>query len=649
MPHRFSASAFLALLLATTIFAGEPYASGHRGEVGALAVDQNGGDVYSAGRDGYVVRWNPETRGAAERYQIGQYPLTSIALRPGTKELAVVENDGLGLYRVSAWDFAEKKRLFTLRFRDAVAFAVYSERGSYLIVARNAFDGLVVLDARTGEKISQMHESSGLSAFAATGRSERTMLSYSRSGELSYWSIADGTRAQRIRVGANLDSVALFGGGRYFAGIAGSRLFVYDAFDGAELARRELRGTVRLLQGLTDSSLRYACADAESAALGEFSVGQDRRVAFLDEKPLHIDGAIGLGPSAARDGALYVAVPGGIAAADLRDAAPALRPLEHRVFGRISDAAAAEEGFIDLLVDSSLIRIPAAPDSFAGDSLPRFLGRYEADRISAVPGIGSILWSPAAANPPRFRFSDGSSEIIEHARGAPLLSAGGGNGTAFMLDAAGTLSVYDPILRRVVYSSASIGLIDAALVDDRRLVVAKSSAVPPFSPLVAVNYRTGETVPLPVPGKAAVRVYRGPSGMVYAIVADSDSDGAITRLVRLDPDRPTSATALLEYRAEDVQAAIAESGSSVGTTLGGDGASVFGPTGFARLERSASLPKKLIAANGYFAFVGEDGSLGWNDATSGKLIGILRFSADGWMLDGDGKQVAGKIAGFPAD
>jgi WD40 repeat protein len=159
-------------------------AGGHRGKINALAHDRSG-RIISAGEDGFIGIWDIQEGRAEERFQISEYALLSLAAHPERNEVAAIESDRMGLYRVSVWDYIQKRNLFTLRFSDPLLFINYSASGSFLIVSRSARSAVVFIQSGTGELLQSPQDLAVTVSLAATGRSERTMITYSSAGTLS--------------------------------------------------------------------------------------------------------------------------------------------------------------------------------------------------------------------------------------------------------------------------------------------------------------------------------------------------------------------------------------------------------------------------------------------------------------------------------
>jgi hypothetical protein len=120
---------------------------------------------------------------------------------------------------------------------------------------------------------------------------------------------------------------------------------------------------------------------------------------------------------------------------------------------------------------------------------------------------------------------------------------------------------------------------------------------------------------------------------VYGGVVEGSSDSATTALLLLDVEDPEASRRLVEYQGEDAGFIIARSGSSVASTIGGNGPTLHGSRGFVYFERTPSLPVNLIGSEKYFIVLGRDGSLSWHNNATGSLLARLRLLQTEWILE----------------
>jgi hypothetical protein len=191
----------------------------------------------------------------------------------------------------------------------------------------------------------------------------------------------------------------------------------------------------------------------------------------------------------------------------------------------------------------------------------------------------------------------------------------------------------DPLNKtdRLDFSFSSVGSLDAAFVS-RDAVILGRSGVSGNTPFLIINLATGETVPLPYPSSAGARVYRGPSGTLYAAGVDQEAGSPRTSIIRLDTANPVQSVRLVEYQGEDTLFSLAESSGALASNLGGEGAVLFSSGGMLNFERSPGLPGRLIEGGPYFIVIDGDGNLCWHDPRSGKLLALFRLYDDEWIL-----------------
>ncbi|GAB1481238.1 hypothetical protein MASR2M78_00530 [Treponema sp.] len=548
-------------------------ASSHQGPINAIAYDQNNKLALSVGDDGFVVAWDLDTEKASARFQLSPYGIRSIALRPNKTEFAVVETDGLGLYRVSAWNYKNKEKLFTLRFKDPVPYITYSASGSYLIVTRTTQNGLVLLDPADGSVKISLSANVGQVAFAATGKSERSMITYSPSGSLSYWDLSNGAEIKRVSTQSNLQKPLLFGNNRFFAGISASdsSMLIIDAQSGSILRRMTTGPLSFLAVGDEENAelllLEYADGELKLQALQAADPYRyPKWLPFRSNSNIELSAV-----SSLTNGILLGYSDGSLAFLSPNNK---IKKLSTRERLRIRDAAASYDSLI-ALSSNSYISLPDDPLDIRDGSTLHIHYIQGEDRLIALNDDRYLFWHSDASAAPVLRGKSQEDLILQVPLGIPFRSAAVLGKQALFLDAKGLMTLVSLDTGKISFSFSSVGILDVCFKDDRYIIAAKSSAVSPAYPLLSIDIQSGETVPLELKSEVAVRLYRGESG-VYAVLVDTDAEGPITSIVKLDFSDPANSKKLLEYRAEDILSSVAEVAGSMATTLGGDGASLSG-------------------------------------------------------------------------
>ncbi|MDR2101142.1 MAG: WD40 repeat domain-containing protein [Treponema sp.] len=630
-------------------------AGGHRGAVNALVYDGEN-QIFSAGEDGFLTIWDIRRNAAAGRFQLSSYGIRSMVLRPGKTQLTLVESDGLGLYRISAWDYGAKQKLFTLRFRDALSYINYSGGGNFLIAARSGRTGVVFIHPETGEILSSPGDLTGTVGFATTGRSERTMIAYLSSGVLSYWDLESGTEIRRLSVPANMTSPLLFGNNRFFGGIDSRGLVVLDAVTGG-LVFREGGISPGFLFAAGGSAADFFCLGEEAGGqvLYRFSInnGGNREIKSRVKIPPHIQGiSAGAGGGTAdtallgtAGGMVWIMDPNGIP-----------RSMAVRNQRRISEAAVSRSSLAFIGRENFLALIPRDYTRLKNNDTVRVEPQEGYTRIApgSAPDSGKgggepeqfLLWQGENTRIfPAVKTAAGVFILDKLPLRFPLMSAALLGEKALFLDFSGNITVLSVKTGDILFSFSAISSLDAAFLDEENILVGRS-AISGNTPFLALNIRTGETLPVAYPSAIGAKVYQGPGGTTYGAVIDQEPENLKTAIVRINLSNPSLSTRLIEYQGEDSLFSIAESEGILASTLGGDGATFYGPRGMGTFERAPGLPIRLIEGGGFFITLDADGNVAWYDPQSGRLLAIFRLYDDEWTLERPGQPLLRGPAAF---
>ncbi|GHV77315.1 hypothetical protein AGMMS49942_21360 [Spirochaetia bacterium] len=630
--------------------AGDALASGHSGTVSAVAYDPAKNYVLSAGVDGFLGIWDVSNKAAVDRFQVSPYPVQRMSLRPGKTQVALVESDGVGVYRISAWDYERKQNLFTLRLEDPVTFITYSAAGNFLMVTRKDRIGVIFIRSESGELLDSPPALSGAITFAATGKSERTMMTYAVSGHITYWELSTGMAIQNSPAPINLESPALFGNNRYLCGIDSRGLVVVDAVTGKEIARDQNAGRGALFPVAGSDLLEFMYlgsltgSNAGTVSLVHYIItaqgtleSVNTALSFL---PL-ISGGVSAGAGAIALGT----VDGGIwllAADDTNPQAMHRLTLTHH----IRSAAVSGNSLALITEDTVGPRMSIIPMDYLllkdGTAIT-LEDSGNNTRISGDPGVtpGSpgrfLLWQTNNTRSPPVLLS-GNTVPLKLPLRHPLRSASLLGNQALFLDSGGTITLVSTDSGAGTFTYTAANTLDVSFYDSRNIIIGLAAPTK-TAPFLLVNTVTQETTPFIYPAAVGVALYRAPNGMIYGGVVDGTP--SVTTLLLLNIQRPSASKRLLEYPGEDTAFIVAQSGLSLAVAIGGNGPALHSSRGSIPFERSPSLPENLIGSDKYFIVLGKDGSLSWHSPVNGSLLARLQLLEKEWILDtADGPSAA---------
>jgi hypothetical protein len=630
--------------------------NGHRGPVNVLLYD-HGGHILSAGVDGFLGVWDIPAHAAVEHFQLSPFSIVSMVLRPDKPEIALIEQGYPGFYRVSAWNYETKQKLFIRSFKEPVSYINYSGGGNFLIVVQESKTGAFFINAETGDDIHTPLTVKGIITFAATGRSERTMITYVSSGFLSYWELKTGEEIRRLSVPPAILSPVLLGNNNVFAGFDSDGLVIINALSG-DIIARDPAVSPGILVPEASEPLEFLCYSAGRAAY--FSLAPK---GGLEQTRW-----------------LTASVPGGITSAVSAGRIPVLGSADGKVrsfdqWGNIKVMDAAEQlTFQDMAVSGGVFAFIGGTDSIG--FLPLNYTAIKNEGIIQLEGVRNythitpesernydepgkfILWRSDGSReysmtndipiPAMDRNPSGTTKRIDRAlitpavTGESLLSVSMLMDQVLFLDTGGNITV-SSLTEEKIFPFFSQGALDAAFLDNENIIIGRSTGTG-GSPFLMVNLPSGETVPLDYPSSVGLRIYRSLTGALYGGVVALVSGNTKTGIVKLDITRPDHSELLMEYQGEDIGFDMAECNGTWASTLGQDGALIYQSGGMVPFERTSGLPIRIFGGINCFLAIDKDGSITWHDPESGKILALLRLYDTEWFLSKeDGALLSGAV------
>ena len=620
---------------------------GHIGAVNAVAYD-NRGRLLSAGADGFLEIWDIRRNTALERFQVSVNPLQFMTLRPGKTQVAVAERSPIGTYKVSVWDYTTKRQIFSLPI-SAVSYINYSAAGNILIIAQRT--SILLINADTGASMPLPNIVTSSVVFAATGRSERSMVTYSSFGVLSYWDLTSGNALQQFNAPSQMQSPILFSNNRFLGGIDSQGLVVIDAVSG-NILDRETRISYGILIPLDSESTEFLCLaiEANYTILYRFNVTNNGRLELKRQwrAPQNIAPIVS-GTAApdvivlgTNDGNVWIGRESGSA-----------RKMTVRNKTLIAEATGFGSYIAILTKDNQLAFIPLDYNRLTANTTIAFSriqhtqltgGIEETDRL--------ILWQDSNTQILPVIRDDPSSNDMPIERLSlrfPLRSVSSFGKKMLFLDSRGNITVISTETGAVMFTFSSIAALDAVFLDDRYILIG-SGAVSGSTPFMMVNMQTGETVPLYYPAQVGARVYRGASGIPYGVVIEMEGGFLKTAIIMLNTSNPSASERIFEWEGEDTSFGMAEVLGLLTTTLGNQGAFFYDPRegSLHTLERSPGLPRHIVNGGRYIVSVDSDGNIVWYDPITQRIMALLHLYKDGWVLEREGRRtpLEGRVRGL---
>ena len=581
------------------------------GGVTAIADSSMTRSFFAAGKDGFITRFSYRTM-KPETWQVSTMPIKRIAVHPKKTFIAVYETDGFSIHTISLWDWQTKKQLYAKRFTSSVVSLSWSAQGTYLFIGTASTEGITVLDA--SGKIKKVYpRPPGIVLLAATGPSEKSIVTYGETGRLVYADIAKKSILTQYETEDRLESPELIKNYTQIIGYKSGNVVVVKAASGEVLKSYPARSA--LFAGKITDSLPVWIEKGDARQTWHLCQGDKKSPAFSLPHPAaitaarHVDAAVVIGTD---DGRLYRLVQNS-------DATISLMELNIDSSIQVRDIC-TKDSKIYLLSGSTLYAAASPADK------PEPVIQSVSGERCTVYGNGFLFWS-AEKNAPLYYAEEGQTPTILYRPRERLNSVSVYNDTIAVVRAFSGLVLLDGKSGAPLFTYQAAGLQDAVQVDDTFVLITKSTGGVIRQPLLLIDIRTSETIPLNMEGDIAFSAQANDKVKnTFSCFRLRTEKAAQTDLMtmKIDTAHParSSFTAALSYGDENLQASLYDDGYAVLTNLGKNQLSYYDKKRRAirQLPRDYALSRKALMTDTYIVSVNYDGSLSWFNRRTMQLL-----------------------------
>lgn len=572
------------------------------GGVTAIADSAATGSFFAAGNDGFISRY---TYGdlAPETWQVSDLPVKLLAAHPKKAHIAVYETDGFSIHKISLWDWQRKKQVYVKRFTDSVLSLSWSAQGTYLFIGTASAAGITVLDSKGGIK-NVYPRPPGIVLLAATGPTEKSIVTYGEAGRLVYADIRKKSILTQYETEDRLENPELIKNYTHIIGYKNGAVMVIKAVSGEVAQTYPARSA--LFAGTMSDTEPVWIEKGENARQWRLCHGSQKSPVFTVPKNAritaarHTDDSIIIGTD---DGSLYRLQQGADLSVSLTEVNPDTAiPIRDICINGDEVYALTGQGLF-------LTRSPEEASQL-------LYGTAAADRC-AVYGNGFLLWSDRKAAP-LYYAEAGKEPVIIYRPKEALVSVSVYEDTIAVVHAFSGLSLLDGRTGKRLFSYQAAGLQEAVQIDDRFVVIAKSSGDSMRKPLFLINIKTGETIPLNLDGDFAFSVQmHGIMRYPLSCLTLTTEQPAQTSVILMDIDtrQPSQSSfhTAFTYDDEDLKAFVYDDDDAVVTNLGKGPLIYYDKNGkqVRMMARDYVLPRKAVMTSDYIVSLNYDGSLSW--------------------------------------
>lgn len=618
--------------------------SGHTDTVYSLAHQTAGRFLFSGGSDGTVRIWDAEERMIVDTVHVTPFEIRKIAVNPVRPQFAVLETDGSAVFRVSAWDWEQKKQLFVFELDEFPLYLGYSPKGSFLVYSETDWNSLTFLESISGRRLPYLRQGFGIVSFLTISDSESTIITYNPVGTITYWDLKSGEQRYQFRTLPNLRAMSVNSTKRYMAATDGRRLVYVDLTRDNRYAEAELANIS--LTAVHPDTGRILCYSTDpitgepEISLWEYSGG------FLIRQSLDVAVSTGAVKDFAFAGsAIYTASQNGsiwkiypATGWGLEFPSDRLSEITGLAFSGSSMHLSTADSILtfdsDFFSGSGSGRTPEA-EYFTSSVQPNPLGRAAAIEITSEDT--ALLWSVDDQPGSIVSFTLSSGELGQETVGRftyPIATLVMDRDRILVLEKNGRCRILDGSTLTTRFEYSSLAVQSIASVSDRSLLLGRSSVGQIGVPLLHIDTVTGETVP----------VYDS-NLMVFRLAADTGNERVFslglenrggTQYTVLKVHRGAAferSTTILSYRGEDLSSnMVYDSGTgSLYTTLGMDGVRKWNGSSLTMFEKTNHIPRRLFLGNGFLYAINRDKTVSMWDMKNGRhVLDFYLFEDQHW-------------------
>lgn len=652
----FSIFTFLTLsIFAQNLISTQP----HYGKVNSGAFAPNG-SYYTAGDDGFVIKWNDENKG--EHYQISDLEIKEIVASPNGTDIAIYETDGYSINRVSVWNWNTKKRIVVKRLNDPITKISFSEKGTWLMIGTNSVEGIVFLNAKTGTIIrNKVKDAPGMVTMIHTSKTEKSGVMYSPLGQLIYTNFTNGTTKQTISVESNLSQPTLFNSDLLFAGVKNNYLYVYHSVTG-DLLAKIYEPNAKIVTNRSDSNLYYVIKDGRNYCL-KMLESEIRLEETVSESTINLENSDILSTSnnnnITQTEKLYFNENPIIIKNFYTESRPEISSLikdNQNVLALCENGTIQKTSLEPNTVLSSMTNVSVAiydkiHDIAVKDETFYFLtnnsvfsSSYNDRTITTVmnnKGYTNLLTyednfifysKNQASNIVLTNISSQSEKVLYKATN-PIQTIHQKDNYLLVIEGSSKIVLIDILnnTSNTVYSG--IGIQDAILYTPQDIYVAKTAASSPNSALIHVDVDTKETVMVPIEGEVSFSLSQSSNSNVFYGVCLYSGDVSRTDIFAYYPNNKHY-TAIFQWGDEDTEAFTTFKNGYLYSNIGKTQVRAVNVSTRKStvLPRFASLPMKLEANSTLMVVLNEDGSISWYNAKTNSLYANWYVTVEGnWI------------------
>lgn len=643
---RFSCIVFLCFL-SWFSFAAEPRVvvnTGHTDRINTVGYAQDSDLLFSGSDDGNVCVWDSSNYKLVYLLHVSHHPIQKIAVNPQRSHVAVVEKRKVNAYRLSVWNWKTHEQIFSKELKELPLYFRYSPKGTYLVYSVTGWESLTFLDGNTGEQLSYLDEGFGIVSGFIISPSEKTIMTYSPSGNIQYWDIRNGYRKEKISTLSDISMLSFTNNLRYMVGTDNRRIYMIDLISGEPELSLPIDNIIHLDINHRSNDLACITRNKEEESTTLYHIDINGSIRIKKKYPLsqkHEYTALGFYMNT-----IYVArADGSIRSYDTMWGS-------RETFGKSNLVDIYNLGFTrdQLVLPTSKEILVFNSDFFTSTDeielpsylyLSRYTNPFDAPtKIERISERRFALWTYEGEESGKLALFDpvtGNIEKTYEEFQSPLLhlETNTSSSSILTLEKNGTCTLLDDKTLDPFFTYSAFGLQTVTFVDDY-LIAGKSRSSGFQTSMIQINPDTGETVPISGNNVLTFDIeYDSGENRLYSLGLLQNGGSFSTVLKEHIGKNNEFSFTVFSYSGEDLGASILldPENSSVYSTVGYEGIHVFSSSQQQTLLRQEQhIARELFFHQDYLYTLNSDSSITvWDTEQEERLFDLYIFKDSSWL------------------
>jgi len=616
--------------------------TGHTKPVNALAVDYAHQLLFSGDGNGTIKLWDLTTNTLIKNLQVSNLPVKKIIINPVNSTIGVLTTDNLSTFKLSVWNWKTGKKLFTNKISELPLFIIFSPKGSYLVYGKPDWNSVIFLDAHRGFKKHILATGTGIVSSAFISASEKTLLLYTPSGTIQYWNLITGqSKIDPIQTKGSLSFIHIDRKGTYLSGYYDNKLYLINLVTGEVVDVVPFPGVLNISADTLTGDLAVLSGSSGSYSLCRFTITGTSSLYRGKSYKIPIDPFNG-GMAFTGSSVYLPTINGSLYKSSLNSGSTVL--FSRNILRPVSDMAVSDNMML-IAAGDELITVHS--DLFSKQEnksiFTNFAVQIFPNKTSYPTGItysnnGTFYTYPLnKVIGPLKQFNPyGEETILTNNFQSPLVAVKNSNRNFLALEKNGRCSIIDQLTGKTLFSYTSYGIQSITQSYKGNLVAGRNQTAHIKSPLLKINIKTEEVVPIRDSNILSFLVdYDTVTHTLYSLGFEK-KDNSLKTVLKSHRGRSMEITkTLLTYPGEDSGAyfIVDTKRSRVFTSLGFGRIHMMAWNGFTSLESSHHIPGKLILYKDLLFSINKDYSISAWDTSTGKFIFDLYFLQNGgWAV-----------------